>query len=150
MRMPWRKLCFSAAVLGAGAVLVYGGLLVLGGAPPGEHRVLAQQVPGLAPPSPAKRTIPRPPDNALSNSLGSSSDSEIWRQVRRGTRGNVSIQDLKAGVMVQSEGDNWRSIRNGPVVTYGWWGLAGIVALIALFFAYRGRIPISAGPSDME
>ncbi len=147
MRMPWRKLCFSAAVLGAGAVLVYGGLLVLGGAPPGEHRALAQQVPGLAPPSPAKRTIPRPPDNALSNSLGSSSDSEIWRQVRRGTRGNVSIQDLKAGVMVQSEGDNWRNIRNGPVVTYGWWGLAGIVALIALFFAYRGRIPISAGPS---
>lgn len=147
MKMPWSKLCWSVGALGLGVVLVYGGFLVLGETPLSDNRVLAQQVPTLPGPSQLKMTAPRPPDNALSNALGSRSDSEIWRQVRRGTRGKVPIPDLKAGVLVQSEGDNWRSFRNGPVVTYGWWGLAGTVALLGLFFAYRGRIRISAGPS---
>ncbi len=147
MKMPWSKLCWSVGALGLGVVLVYGGFLVLGGSPLSDNRVLAQQVPSLPSPSGLKKTAPRAPDNALSNALGSRSDAEIWRQVRRGIRGKVPIQDLKAGVLVQSEGDNWRSFRNGPVVTYGWWGLAGTVALLALFFAYRGRIRISAGPS---
>jgi formate dehydrogenase subunit gamma len=51
-------------------------------------------------------------------------------------------------VMIQSEGDNWRAFRNGPLSTYGVWGLAGIVGLLALFFLVRGRIRIEAGPSN--
>ena len=49
------------------------------------------------------------------------------------------------GLLIQSEGDNWRAIRNGPLSTYGAWALLGIVALLALFFLIRGRIRIEHG-----
>ncbi|MEM7653791.1 MAG: formate dehydrogenase subunit gamma [Pseudomonadota bacterium] len=83
-----------------------------------------------------------------SNTLGGNSDSELWRAIREGTQGNVSIPDRQAGVLVQSEGDNWRAIRNGPVSVYGSWAMLGAIAVLALFFALRGRIRIDAGRSN--
>ncbi len=46
--------------------------------------------------------------NVPGQSLGNLSDAELWRAVRKGVTGTVSIPDKKAGVLVQSEGDNWR------------------------------------------
>ncbi len=147
MKTRWSNFGRSLGVLAFAAATVYGGLAALGGMAATDGSALAQQVPTLSPPSGAGRTVPRPTDNALSNALGKNSDSDVWRDVRVGVRGGVPIPDLSAGVLVQSEGDNWRNLRNGPVVTYGWWLLAVTVALIALFFAIRGRIRIDAGPS---
>ncbi len=79
--------------------------------------------------------------------LGTSSDAQIWRAVRRGLQGKVSIPNKQAGVMIQSEGDNWRAWRNGPMTVYGVWAVFGMIGLLALFFAVRGRIRIDAGPS---
>lgn len=79
--------------------------------------------------------------------LGSSSDSEMWRAVRGGIEGTVSIPDKQAGVLVQSEGENWRAVRNGPVSTYGAWAVLGMIAFISIFFLLRGRIRIEAGPA---
>ena len=76
---------------------------------------------------------------------GTSSDSDFWRQIRQGDAGNVSISDKKAGILIQSEGDNWRAIRNGPLSSYGIWAILGMVILLALFFALRGRIKIDDG-----
>lgn len=78
---------------------------------------------------------------------GTASDAEIWRAVRRGVQGNVSIPNKQAGVMIQSEGDNWRAWRNGPITTGGAWGMLGIIGLLALFFVLRGRVQIDAGLS---
>lgn len=80
-------------------------------------------------------------------SLGATSDSELWRAVRRGAPGTVSIPDGKAAIMIQSEGETWRNIRNGPLSTIGIWLLAGMLAVLALFFAVRGRIRIDSGMS---
>jgi formate dehydrogenase subunit gamma len=79
--------------------------------------------------------------------LGSTSDSEFWREIRKGATGTVSIPDKKAGILVQSEGETFRAVRNGPISTYGAWALLGIIILLALFFALRGRIKIEGGPS---
>ena len=81
------------------------------------------------------------------DALGASSDAEIWRAVRRGMPGNVSIPNKQAGVLIQSEGDNWRAWRNGPLTVYGAWALLGMLGFLALFFAIRGRIKIDAGAS---
>lgn len=83
--------------------------------------------------------------NVPGDALGTSSDTDLWRAVRGGIQGNVSIPDKKAGQLIQSEGDNWRSFRNGPLANYGAWALLGIVVLLALFFALRGRIRIEHG-----
>ncbi len=85
--------------------------------------------------------------NVPGQSQGSTSDSEIWRAVRHGIQGNVSIPDKQAGVLVQSEGENWRAWRNGPVTVMGAWIVLGMLGLLALFFAIRGRIKVDSGPS---
>ena len=84
------------------------------------------------------------------SSLGNQSDADLWRALRQGEAGRVSGPNPQAGVMIQSEGDLWRSMRNGPLSTYGIWALAGSIGLLALFFLFRGRIPIDAGPSDQR
>lgn len=78
-------------------------------------------------------------------SIGQDNNAEMWRAVRRGIQGTVSIPDKKAGILVQSEGEEWRSIRNGPISNYGAWLILGTIALLALFFAARGRIRIESG-----
>jgi formate dehydrogenase subunit gamma len=88
----------------------------------------------------AQSTMPAP-----SRDLGNS--AEMWRGVRQGIQGNVSIPDKQAGVLVQSEGEAWRNWRNGPLSTYGSWALLGMIVVLALFFAIRGRIRVEAGPS---
>ena len=77
--------------------------------------------------------------------IGQNNNIEMWKAVRGGIQGQVSIPDKKAGVLVQSGGEEWRSIRNGPISNYGVWGLFGIIAALALFFALKGRIRIEGG-----
>ncbi len=72
-------------------------------------------------------------------------DAEMWQQVRQGVQGKVSIQDGKAGQLVDSSGEAWRNFRNGPLPTYGSWFLAATLGVIALFFLVRGRIKIEHG-----
>ncbi|HSM19936.1 MAG TPA: formate dehydrogenase subunit gamma [Hyphomicrobiales bacterium] len=83
------------------------------------------------------------------DALGTTSDSEFWRAVRQGDRGTVSIPDEKAARLIQSEGDNWRAIRNGPLSVYGVWVMLGMIILLALFFLLRGRIRIESGASGI-
>ncbi|MFQ5626865.1 MAG: formate dehydrogenase subunit gamma [Methyloligellaceae bacterium] len=98
----------------------------------------------------------RPPANATTNVTGgtvpgmsrsSDSASEMWRAVRKGVKGTVSIPDKNAAQLVQSEGDNWRALKNGPIANWGAIGLAGMVVLLAVFYLIRGRIRVDRGLS---
>ncbi len=95
----------------------------------------------------------RPPDDAVTdgavpgNTQGTASDSEMWRAVRQGIEGEVTIPDTKAGVLVQSGGESLRAFRNGPMSEIGGWALLAIFVLLGVFYALRGRIKIDAGPS---
>lgn len=81
------------------------------------------------------------------NTLGDTSDADYWRAVRSGTQGFVSIPDKKAGTLVQSEGEAWRSFRNGPLSLYASWAILGTIVVLCLFYALRGRIRIEHGRS---
>ena len=116
-----------------GAVLV--GLLLAGGQPnaqaaPEETPALAQEL------APGGRIDAR--------------DAPLWREVRRGEQGYVSIPNKQAGTLVQSGGESWRLFRNGPYQTWAGYVLLGMVALLSLFFALRGRIGIEEGRSGYE
>ncbi len=78
------------------------------------------------------------------------SDAPLWREVRRGEQGYVSIPDKQAGTLVQSGGESWRLFRNGPYRIWAGYVLLGMVALLSLFFALRGRIGIEEGRSGYE
>ncbi|MGB0670106.1 MAG: formate dehydrogenase subunit gamma [Rhodospirillales bacterium] len=85
--------------------------------------------------------------NVPGNALGNLSDAEMWRAVKGGLQGQVSIPNKQAGVLVQTGGDQLIAYRKGTFLTWSGWALAGIVVLLAVFFAVRGRIRIDAGPS---
>ncbi len=101
----------------------------------------------------------RPPENATTSEiapagndvpggvLGTSSDAEIWRNVRQGISGSVSIPDDKAGMLVQAHGETWRELRNGPLFDYLGLAILATLILLALFFAIRGRIRVEHGMS---
>ena len=80
-------------------------------------------------------------------SLGLNSDSDLWRFVRTGNAGSTQMKDELAAVMIQSEGDNWRAFRNGPLSNAGAYAVLGIVGLLVIFYFVRGKIRIDAGPS---
>lgn len=83
------------------------------------------------------------------NTRGINSDADLWRFVRGQEvpdfDATVSIPDKKAATLVQSYGENWRAFRNGPLSTYGAYGLIGMLVVLVLFFALRGRIKIEHG-----
>jgi formate dehydrogenase subunit gamma len=80
-------------------------------------------------------------------SLGLSSDSDLWRYVRTGNAGSTQMKNELSAVMIQSEGDNWRAFRNGPLSNVGAFGVMGVIGLLVVFYFIRGKIRIDAGPS---
>ena len=76
---------------------------------------------------------------------GASSDAELWRQIRHGVTGTVVGHNKSAGLLIQSDGQQWRLTRNGPLAMYSAWAILGTLLLLSLFFALRGRIRISHG-----
>ncbi|MGI9350462.1 MAG: formate dehydrogenase subunit gamma [Rhizobiaceae bacterium] len=78
---------------------------------------------------------------------GSSSDAEIWRQIRQGNQGTVAGGSPGSGLMIQAQGEEWRQIRNGPLPMYSAWAILGMLIVLSLFFAARGRIRIEHGLS---
>ena len=138
MRLP-NKAIGDARALSCRALLALVAALFLAGAAvaPAAAQTEGREV---APEMPSEGQVP-------GGALGNLNDAEIWRAVRHGIEGTVSIPDKKAGVLVQSEGDNWRAWRNGPITQIGLYAMGGMLILLVLFFAIRGRIRIDAGPS---
>src|SRR4030095_13459687 len=46
-------------------------------------------------------------------------NAPVWRDVRSGEEHYTSIKGRETGVLVQSAGETWRRIRNGPVTFSG-------------------------------
>mgnify|MGYP001794954689 FL=1 len=75
--------------------------------------------------------------------LGGASDSEVYRALRFGTADvTVSTQQPAAGVLIQDRGMAWLQFRQGPLLTWGGYGMLGMLGLLVLFYALRGRIRI--------
>jgi len=81
------------------------------------------------------------------NFSGNVGDAELWRAIRKGIEGRSDMQDPQAGVLVQSEGDNWRAFRNGPLSNFGGWIIAAVLIVLVIFRLVRGQVKIDAGPS---
>lgn len=82
--------------------------------------------------------------------LNRSSDADTWRAIRHGVTGNVSIPDKKAGVLVQDAGESYRAIRNGPLFSYLGFSMLVTLVLLAIFFAWRGKIKVDKGLSGRK
>jgi formate dehydrogenase subunit gamma len=64
------------------------------------------------------------------------------------SRGTSTLPAPKTGVLEQPQGRIWRSIRNNEIFYGGAIYILGLSLLIALFLAWRGRIPLKEGFSS--
>ena len=74
-------------------------------------------------------------------------NAPVWRDVRSGQQNTTTVTGRETSVLVQSAGDTWRRVRNGPVTFYGGWlvVLAGL-AILALYAA-RGPVKLHDKPT---
>jgi formate dehydrogenase subunit gamma len=99
-------------------------------APPTQQEVAAQQQEGQA--AQARREVVQPLNNA-----------PFWRDVREGETNahqTTQVRGVETSILVQTEGEIWRQIRNGPVTIYGGWLLVVAFLAIGLFYWWRGKI----------
>jgi formate dehydrogenase subunit gamma len=76
---------------------------------------------------------------AFAQEKGVNPRSDTWRAVRQGVAGTTSVDSEAHEVLIQTEGQLWRRLRNGPLASIGPWILAAVLAVITLFFVIAGR-----------
>ena len=75
-------------------------------------------------------------------------NAPVWREVRKEAQEHyTSIKGRETGVLVQSAGDTWRRIRNGPVTFYGGWLIVLVCLVIAAIYFAQGPIRLHDKPS---
>jgi len=96
-------------------------LLAVAGGAQAQSRVEEQQ----------QRRVEQPGNNA-----------PVWREVRSGNEGYTSMQGREVGVLVQSGGETWRQIRNGPVTFYGGWLVVIVMLILAAIYFAKGPVKL--------
>jgi formate dehydrogenase subunit gamma len=88
-------------------------------------------------PSPAQEQAQRQQDQPLNN-------APVWRDVRGGENPyqTTQVRGIETNVLIQSEGEIWRQIRNGPITVYGGWLLVLILLAILAFYLWKGPIKV--------
>ena len=69
--------------------------------------------------------------------------SNIWRKVREGTIGYSAVSGPEAGQLIESNGEVWRRVRNGPLAVYGAWAMVCTLLILALFYTVRGKVMLT-------
>ena len=87
------------------------------------------------------------PTNPVAPSI-SAEELELQKALTGGRiAGRVSIPDASLASLIQPEGRSWRDFHN---VTLGWIGgiaVLGMLGIIVVFYASKGRIPVEGGKS---
>jgi formate dehydrogenase subunit gamma len=87
----------------------------------------------------AQRQIVQPLNNA-----------PVWRDVRGGDVNayqTTQVRGTETNVLIQSQGEIWRQIRNGPVTIYGGWLIVVIAVSIGLFYVWKGPLKLHEKPT---
>lgn len=101
-----------------------------------------QEGPGPMPADPVKaqqeRSVAQPGNNAF-----------VWRQVRSGNPEytTTTVRGRETDVAVQSWGDTWRRIRNGPVTFWGGWLVVAVALAIAALYFTKGPVKVHDRPT---
>ncbi|MGH8707308.1 MAG: formate dehydrogenase subunit gamma [Burkholderiales bacterium] len=74
-------------------------------------------------------------------------NAPVWREVRSGNEGYTSLPGREMGVLVQSAGETWRQVRNGPVTFYGGWLLVLVALAIGAIYFAKGPVKLHDKPS---
>lgn len=100
-----------------------------------------------APASPSASTAAAPLKLAQTDGHNA---APMWREVRQGDPGITTVKGAETGVLVQTEGNAWRKLRNGPLTLIGGLLLVIVAGSILLFHRWKGPQRLSAPRSGRK
>src|SRR3990167_939296 len=75
-------------------------------------------------------------------------NAPVWREVRKeGQEHYTTVKGRETGVLVQSAGETWRQIRNGPITFYGGWLVVLVTLALAAFYFAKGPLKLHGKPT---
>ncbi len=74
-------------------------------------------------------------------------NAPVWKEARGAVEGYASIPAPEAGVLIQTDGQNWRALRNGKVSVMGGWALVAMMLVIGVFYGIRGTVQLHGAPT---
>ena len=108
----------------------------------------AQSNPNVRPPANAVENAP-PQRPVTTPERGGNYDIELWKKLRQGAQGTVTIPDTKSGILVQAEGSEWTELQRKELPQWGGYAMAAMLSLLLLFYLARGKIRIARGPAGV-
>lgn len=88
------------------------------------------------------------PVSAQNGPAAATSEQQLLNQLKNGViSGRVTIPDQKAANLIHPGGRDWRTFRTVTLMWVGGIAILGMLALLAIFYLWRGAIPIQSGRS---
>jgi formate dehydrogenase subunit gamma len=92
-----------------------------------------------------KEQVQRQQEQPLNN-------APVWEQVRKGENPyqTTQVRGVETNILVQTQGEIWRQIRNGPITVYGGWLIIAVLIAILAFFLWKGPIKVHGQPTGRK
>lgn len=76
-------------------------------------------------------------------------NAPVWRDVRSGDNPyqTTQVRGVETEVLVQTEGETWRQLRNHVITVYGGWLLVLMAALVGTYYYFKGPIRLHEKPT---
>ncbi len=88
------------------------------------------------------------PVSAQGGPTAATSEQQLMQQLKGGViRGDVSIPDKKSANLIHPAGRNWQTFHTVTLKWIGGIAILGVIALLVIFYLWRGTIEIEGGRS---
>ncbi len=93
-------------------------------------------------------TVAPAPVSAQGGPTAATSEQQLMQQLKGGViRGDVSIPDKKSANLIHPAGRNWQTFHTVTLKWIGGIAILGVIALLVIFYLWRGTIEIEGGRS---
>ena len=93
-------------------------------------------------------TVTPAPVSAQGGPTAATSEQQLMQQLKGGViRGDVSIPDKKAANLIHPAGRNWQTFHTVTLKWVGGIAILGMLALLIIFYLWRGTVKIEGGRS---
>jgi formate dehydrogenase subunit gamma len=74
-------------------------------------------------------------------------NAPVWRGVRSNAPATTTVVGRETNVLMQPQGQTWRTLRNSDISVFGGWALVLLFLVIATFYWVKGTLALHAPPT---
>jgi formate dehydrogenase subunit gamma len=71
----------------------------------------------------------------------------VWSEVRTGAPQTTTVTGRETNILIQPEGQTWRTLRNSDLSVYGGWALVILFLVIGAFYWRKGSLELHSPPT---